>query len=172
MQWFCPECWREVDETERLCSACGALLSELDSKPFAEKAIAALRHPEPATAVRAADTLGKLKPPGAVAALTDVLKGGCDPYLLEAAARALGEIGDPTSIPTLRSVLLSSYLVARIAAAEALGKIATTEAVDVLEIAVGDTSSAVRSAVARSLERLLTSAPNRVPTEQESQEEP
>jgi HEAT repeat protein len=171
MQWFGPECWRVVDETERLCSACGALLSELDSKSFAEKAIAALRHPEPATSVRAAEILGKLKPPCAVAALTEVLKGSRDPYLLEAAARALGEIGDPTSVSTLRPVLRSSYLVARIAAAEALGKIASGEAVQALEAARADTSPAVRSAIDRSLASLRASRVPRIASVRKNPEE-
>jgi HEAT repeat protein len=171
MQWFCPECWHEVDETDRLCSACGALLSELDKKSFAEKVMAALRHPEPATSVRAAEILGRLKSPGAVAALMEVLKGGRDPYLLEAAARALGEIGDQASVSALRSVLGSSYLIVRIAAAEALGKIASPEAIEALEAVRGDTSSAVRSALARSLRSLRASAMPRIPSEQENKEE-
>jgi HEAT repeat protein len=171
MHWFCPECWREVDETERLCSACGASLSELDKKSFVQKATAALRHPEPATSVRAAEILGRLKPPGAVAALIEVLKGGRDPYLLEAAARALGEIGDQASVSALRSVLGSSYLVARIAAAEALGKIASREAVQALEAARGDTSPAVRSAIDRSLASLRASHVPRIASVQENQEE-
>ena len=171
MQWFCPECWHEVDETDRLCSACGALLSELDKKSFAEKAMAALRHPEPATSVRAAEILGKLQPPGAVAALMEVLSGGRDPYLLEVAARALGEIGDPTSIPALQPVVLSSYLVARIAAGEALGKIASREAVQALEAARGDTSPAVRSAIDRSLASLRASHVPRITSMRENQEE-
>ena len=171
MHWFCPKCWREVDETDRLCSACGALLSELDKKSFAEKVMAALRHPEPATAVRAADILGKLKPPGAVDALTKVLRAGRDPYLLEAAARALGEMGDPTSVPTLRSVLLSSYLVARIAAAEALGKIASGEAVQALEAARADTSPAVRSAIDRCPASLRASRVPRIASVRKNPEE-
>jgi HEAT repeat protein len=171
MQWFCPECWHEVDETDRLCSACGASLSELDKESFVEKATAALRHPEPATAVRAAEIPGRMRPPGAVPALIDALEESLDAYLIAAAARALGEIGDPASVPALRSVLGSSCLVARIAAGEALGKIASREAVQALEAARGDASSAVRSALARSLRSLRASAMPRIPSEQENQEE-
>jgi len=154
MHWFCPNCWHEVEEAGSVCPACGASPQTLDSRSFAEKLVAALRHPEPAAAVRAAQILGTLKPTDAAPALMNVLEESHDPYLLEAAAWALGEIGNAHAVPLLRSLFRSSYLVARIAAAEALGKLAGPEAISALEDAREDASEAVRKAVNRALSQV------------------
>ena len=154
MHWFCPKCWSEVSEGDRVCGACRTILEQADHRGLVEKLLAALRHPEPATAVRAATILGELKPQEAVSALADILGTSRDPYLIEAAARALGKIGDRNSVPVLRATLCSSYLVARLAAAEALARVGGPEAVEALEAGREDRSHAVRATVSRLLSEL------------------
>lgn len=159
MHWFCPNCWSEVQPTDRVCPVCGASLGECDQRTFEEKLLAALRHPEPATGVRVAGILGKLQSQRAVPELIQTLQRSRDAYLSEAAARALGEIGDPAAVPALRQVLRSSYLLARIAAAEALGKIGTQEAALALQDGCRDDSFRVREAVGKALAALPVACP-------------
>ena len=149
--WFCPDCWSEVSEADATCPACGSVLKGGRERNFVQKLIAALRHPEPETAVRAAHTLGGLGAKEAVPALIETLTRSDDPYLLDAVAGSLGELEAAEAIPALRSVLRSSYLVARIAAAKALGRLGTPEALAVLEEARQDQSESVRQAVEEQL---------------------
>jgi len=104
--------------------------------------------------VRAAEILGWLQSERAVPELVRVLEESRDPYLVEAAARALGRIRSPAAVSPLRRVLISSFLVARIAAAQSLGEIGTRDAVRALEEGSQDTSCRVREAVALALSRV------------------
>jgi HEAT repeat protein len=158
--WFCPECWSEVSEADATCPACGAVLKGGRERSFVQKLIAALRHPEPETAVRAAHALGALRATEAVPALIETLGRSDDPYLLEAVAGALGELEATETVPALRSVLRSSYLVARIAAAKALGRLGTPEALTALEEARQDQSESVRQAVEEQLAERRNLAPS------------
>jgi HEAT repeat protein len=101
---------------------CGADLESLDKRGFSEKLISALRHPEPLTAVRAVWILGQIKEKAAVPQLIEVLSLSPDPYMQEAAALALGKIGDDKAVDALSKKLLdlNSYLIVRIASAKAL----------------------------------------------------
>jgi HEAT repeat protein len=77
-------------------------LREIDAQSFADKLRAALRHPEPQTAVRAAWILGERREHSSVPDLIHVLESARDSFLAEAAAEALGKIGDPAALPTLQ----------------------------------------------------------------------
>lgn len=101
MTFFCPKCWREIPSASGSCPLCGAYLAEEDAKPFVEKLQSALRHPEPETAVRAAWILGEREEASAVPDLIYVLETSQDGFLAEAAAEALGKIGDRTALPAL-----------------------------------------------------------------------
>jgi HEAT repeat protein len=96
---------------------------------------------DPANEVRigACEVLGRLKNPDAIARLGDLMLGrfglgnsGNSRFAAAAAAKALGQIGDPTAIPLLIQALGSSdeYLCAH--AAIALGHLRATAAVELL----------------------------------------
>jgi HEAT repeat protein len=80
----------------------------------------ALCHRESQTAVRAAWILGELRETSAVSDLVKALETSRDPYLAEAAAVALGKIGDPAARPALRHAASKGGLRVRDAAAIAL----------------------------------------------------
>jgi HEAT repeat protein len=103
--YYCPHCWREVPETEKICAHCGvdipAVLSELD---YVDRLIAALSHSEPSVPIRASWILGELQCERAVDALLDVLHGRADPYIKAAAVEALGKIGTPAALAVLHEL--------------------------------------------------------------------
>jgi len=107
MTFFCPKCWKEIPAGRETCPHCGAHLAEEDAKPFVEKLRSALRHPEPETAVRAAWILGERGEVSAVTDLISVLETSEDGFLAEAAAEALGKIGDPRALLALERAAIS-----------------------------------------------------------------
>jgi hypothetical protein len=124
--FYCPSCWEETPEGSAQCPHCDADLAEADRQPFTIKLRRALRHRESQTAVRAAWILGELRERSAVADLVGVLESVRDPYLAEAAAVALGKIGDEQAVPALASAARKGALCVRRAAAEALKRLEAT----------------------------------------------
>lgn len=152
---FCPSCWSECKAKEKVCPKCGADLESLDNRDFSEKLISALYHPEPLTAVRAAWILGQIKEKAAVPQLIEVLSASPDPYIQEAAALALGIIGDYKAIEALSYKLLDldSYLIVRIASAKALSMIGGGTAEAILEEAAHDVEGVLRETIKEALDR-------------------
>jgi predicted amidophosphoribosyltransferase len=124
--FFCPACWEEIREGRAHCPHCGADLAEADRQPFTIKLRRALRHRESQTAVRAAWILRELRERSAVPDLVNILETSRDLYLAEAAAVALGKIGDEQAVPALASATREGALRVRRAAAEALKRLEAT----------------------------------------------
>lgn len=96
MRFFCPQCWQDFPEDVRVCPRCGTeILAFWRGKTYAQRLIAALRHPEPETAERAAWILGELREETAVESLMALVEEGRDVYIARAAVEALGKIGTP-----------------------------------------------------------------------------
>ncbi len=153
MHLLCPECWSEVREDTVICPACGESVKEARGRDYAQKLIAALRHPVAEIAEFAAQILGEMDAKEAIPALIATLSQSGEPYLQGAAARSLGSLRAAEAVTALRDVLRSSYLVARIAAARALGSIGTPEALAALQEAREDRSDSVRVVAEEELTR-------------------
>jgi hypothetical protein len=98
MTFYCPKCWGEVRQENDICPHCAAeIQTVLDQRNYIGKLIAALSNPEPGTPLRAAWLLGQLRARSAVGAILDVLQGGADPYVNNAAVKALGEFGEAST---------------------------------------------------------------------------
>jgi len=123
MTYFCPSCWSEIGAEDPNCPHCGAALRAFDAQSFAEKLRGALRHPEPQTAVRAAWTLGERGEKSAVGDLIRALESTQDSFLVEAAAEALGKIGDPAAVPALARVAQQGSVRVRSASKSAIERI-------------------------------------------------
>lgn len=91
------------EEAER-CGACGADLAALDLAAFEDKLVRALWHPEPLTARRAAEILGRRGSRSAVSALLARYRAGTDAYFAADIARALGRIGGAEAEAALRAM--------------------------------------------------------------------
>ena len=117
--YFCPSCWSEVGRATT-CPNCGADLQDFAGYSYEEKLIRALRHPEPTVPIRAARILGELGSRAAVEPLIDVATSVRDPYIQEAAAEALGRIGDARAFSCLDHLRQEGALRVRAAAERAL----------------------------------------------------
>jgi HEAT repeat protein len=122
--FYCPNCWGEVAETAIVCPHCSSNISErISQADYTDKLIAALRHKEPTTPVRAAWILGERRERKAVPALTKIVKKASDAFLVESAVEALGKIGGDTAAAAVRTATQHSSLRVRVKAREVLMEI-------------------------------------------------
>lgn len=133
--YYCPSCWSTVAADAEVCPACGARIQD-GQADIVGKYIAALRHPEPMTRLRAAWMLGRMRAERAVPALVQLVMAhqANDPYVISAAAKSLGLIGSQDAVPCLIELLrdTSASFMARVEAAEALERIGGDEALAAL----------------------------------------
>lgn len=122
--FYCPLCWREIAQSTTHCPGCQAdIEAVLTQWDYVEKLIAALKHPEPTTPIRAAWILGERKEQRAVEPLSRLVLESRDPFIAEAAVEALGKIGDPRCVPALRFALAQGVLRVKEKAKIALARI-------------------------------------------------
>ncbi len=105
------------------------------------------------TRYRAAEELGRVGGPKAVAVLADALRNSWDPPTRRHAATALARIGSPEAIAALAAALRDSSDQTRLSAAEQLGRIAGPQATAALMGALSGASSQLRGAVLGALSR-------------------
>jgi HEAT repeat protein len=111
---------------------CGAIVET--ATDIVDKYIAALRHPQAETRLRAAWILGRMRAGRAVPALLVVVaarsRENYDPYLLSAAVKSLGQLGNRQAVPELVALLadVEAPLMARKEAAQALAGLGGKEA--------------------------------------------
>lgn len=119
MQWYCPDCFAEVERHCLRCPRCGVDLTHR-TRDFEGDLIKALRHPLADRRLLAAQILGVRRSRRAVAALIDAAANN-DPYLAAEAVTALGLIGDPDGLEVVRRAAELGPAVPRAAARRALG---------------------------------------------------
>lgn len=119
--FFCPRCWAEVAEADPCCPTCGADLQALDAEPFPAKLTRAVWSPEPLTARRAVEILGRLGEVGSVDVLLSRYRTGVDPYLAADIATALGRIGGAAARAGLQLLAADPSFIVRRSARLALG---------------------------------------------------
>ncbi|HDP79448.1 MAG TPA: hypothetical protein ENN21_01250 [Spirochaetes bacterium] len=99
MRYYCPGCHADFSEDHERCPRCGInIASFFESRDYIDKLIAALRHPEPSTPLRAAWLLGKIGDPRAEKPLMECALETDDLYFLRAALLALGDIATEKAI--------------------------------------------------------------------------
>lgn len=116
MIFFCPTCWKEIKEIDRVCPLCSADISEYENKDFEEKLIHALKHPEQKTVQRAVYILGRLKSIKAVQPLIKLFKQTGNTFLKIEILNALNKTGVPEAKKFITEVTNSNAsLIKRIA---------------------------------------------------------
>jgi HEAT repeat protein len=124
--FYCPNCWAEVLESATICPHCYTGISDrISEADYTDKLIAALRHKEPMTPVRAAWILGQRCEQKAVPALTKIVRKGKDAFLVESAVEALGKIGGNTASDAVRAAARHSSLRVRVKARDVLRDLAS-----------------------------------------------
>jgi HEAT repeat protein len=122
--FYCPRCWSTIGEDAPRCPHCGIEIARwLQEHDYTAKLIAALRHPEPTTPVRAAEILGLLGTQLAVPALLALAESDADIYQRAAAITALGRIGDPRAESALLRIASDGPAVLRGPAQAALSRL-------------------------------------------------
>jgi len=119
VQWYCPDCFAEVEQQTAHCPRCGADLAD-PARDFEEQLIRALRHPLPDRRLLAAQVLGQRGARRAVPRLIQIIEEPDDPYLVAEAIVALARIGDPAGLAVVDRISRQGSAVARAAARTAL----------------------------------------------------
>jgi HEAT repeat protein len=119
VQWYCPDCFAEVEQQTADCRRCGADLAN-PARDFEEQLIRALAHPLPDRRLLAAQILGRRGARRAVPRLIRVVDEADDPYLVAEATVALARIGDPAGLAVVARMAQQGPAVARAAARTAL----------------------------------------------------
>jgi hypothetical protein len=100
--FFCPNCWKEMEERDEMCPRCGVdIVALVQSRGYVDSLIIALSHSDPATTVRAAWVLGRLRATKAVEPLLRLVESDTGIYRQFEAIEALGRIGDRRARPAL-----------------------------------------------------------------------
>jgi broad specificity phosphatase PhoE len=119
VQWYCPDCFAEVQEQATHCPRCGADFAN-PARAFEEQLIRALGHPLPDRRLLAAQVLGQRQAHRAVHSLVELVDQADDPYLVAEATLALARIGDPAGLAVVERMAREGPAVARAAASRAL----------------------------------------------------
>lgn len=119
VQWYCPDCFAEVEQQARRCPRCGTDVAK-PAGDFEEQLIRALGHPLPDRQLLAAQVLGQRQARRAVPRLIEIAEQHHDPYLVAEAIVALARIGDPAGLAVVDRIARRGPAVARAAARAAL----------------------------------------------------
>ncbi len=98
MTFYCPECWKEINEVEETCPFCNADILKYEGMDYEKKLINALRHTEPETVLRAVYIIGRLKSEKAVKPLITLFEKTDSTFLKIAILNTLREIGIPKAV--------------------------------------------------------------------------
>ena len=123
---LCPKCWNELKTTNTDCPHCGTTV-DLSSPKYQRRLLAGLSHANAERRSQICQVLSFIGDRGAVQALIELLHDP-DIFVRVAALRALGEIGDPSSVAAVEKVTLSQNLVVRTVAAAVLKMLVGTSA--------------------------------------------
>jgi HEAT repeat protein len=119
VQWYCPDCFAEVEQQTERCPGCGADLTD-PTFDFEEQLIRARQHPLPDRRLLAAQVLGQRHAHRAVPDLLRIVGDSGDPYLVAEATVALARIGEPEGLRVVERIARDGPVVARVAARAAL----------------------------------------------------
>lgn len=122
---LCPKCWSELISGSTDCPRCGVHV-DLPSPKYQRRLLAALAHASPERRSQICQVLASIGDREAVQGLIELLHDP-DIFVRVAALRALGEIGDPSSVAAVEKLTLSQNLIVRGVATAVLKMLIGTE---------------------------------------------
>ncbi len=105
MKWFCPFCWKEINNKEKLCPFCQGNLEKFQKFSFEEKLLLGLKSPIYQNRMFVIKTLGKIKSQKAIKPLCNHLNAPIDPYEIMETLKALNLIGSEEAKECIKSFL-------------------------------------------------------------------
>jgi hypothetical protein len=121
MTTLCPACWRVVPNDARVCSHCGAGISQLHERDFRNKLLGALSHPDRDTVIRAAVALAARHDVAASQAIGTAMRTfPNEPHVLAGLLNALMFVADDEARRIALDALGHRSFIVRRAAAQAL----------------------------------------------------
>lgn len=120
-RFYCIKCGSDFPGERARCPACGADIEEFfATHDYVDKLIAALRHPEPNTPIRAAWILGRIGDRRAVEPLMETVRTTRDAFIARAAVESLAAIGTDDAMEFLSSIKSHPSVIIREAVARQL----------------------------------------------------
>ena len=156
MVFFCPRCWSQVRENEKICPECKAEMIPLDQRSYFEKLVGALHHPVATTRTRAAYILGEIGDKRGIKPLVDVIGQAWQTeslFFLREIVIALGKIDGDEVAPVLVHLLDHPSFLIREAALKSLPKGKNNLTAAAVQKALNDSSSTVRELAREFLEK-------------------
>lgn len=121
MTVLCPACWRVVSLDASTCPHCGCELTRAYQRPFREKLLGALTHPDRDTVVRAVHTLVARHDPASVDALERAMRRfEAEPHVVADLLRALTFVDSAEAERLAREALAHPSFIVRRTAAQML----------------------------------------------------
>lgn len=121
MTTLCPACWRVVPNDARVCSHCGADISQLRERDFRDKLLGALSHPDRDTVVRAAVALAARHDPAASHAIeTTMRRFPNEPHVIAGLLNAMIFVADDDARRIGLEALGHRSIIVRLAAQQLL----------------------------------------------------
>lgn len=155
MIFYCPNCWRELSDGQRLCALCHRAVSAWDEKTFEAKLLQAILHPEPMTQNRAVYLLGEKKSSQALGPLAELFRQTLNPFLKSEIVEAAAKIGGEGACSLLIEALRDPSFIVRGKAVEALADFSGSDIVErELKHCLVDPSSYVRGMARRAIDSL------------------
>lgn len=119
VHFFCPNCWREIGESNLQCPYCGFELSKFTELSYEQKLLIALRHPVKEIRRSVVFIVGEKKLEESVEFLEKIVDEEEDPIVLIEVAKALEKINTEKSEKVLEKMrahrfpIISRYMQAR-----------------------------------------------------------
>jgi len=156
LTFFCPNCWSEVKEDEKICPKCHSEIGALGQRSYIDRLVRALHHPWASNRMRAAYILGEIGDKQAVKPLVGVIDQVWetqDLFFLREIAIALGKINGDEAVSALVHLLDHRSFLIRKTALKSLPRGKNKLVMVAVKKALNDPSSTVQELAKEFLEK-------------------
>lgn len=125
MNYYCPNCWTIIQDTDAICPNCRYNLADFDTRVYEEKLLGALHHAVPERRRMAAQILGNIHSQRAVPVFKQMVEEqASDYFFMRAVLLSVAKIEHPERISILRLAARSPYRMVAELAEELMAQLA------------------------------------------------